>query len=468
MLSDFSRWIEQRANLIIRFIASSWFLRLTFAWFIIQAVYFAITTRYGLPPDENYHLSYIQLFADNSPSPFLSGQGDYFILREAVRNPFFLYHYLLSFPYLIFKDLLEPTLVLRLINVGLGIASLYIIKKLAELIKVTPFVRNITIFMLSNTLMFVFLFGSVNYDNLFIFLSIAGVYVLLLIRRNLSAKRLLVFVAIILAGLLVKINFLPIAFILSMIAAFILIRSRVNIVDRLRKSFAKDRRLNIFLSLTILTLGILFTHRYVANAVRYQTFAPECQQVQTLDYCRKSALFVRNEQVFGDGRKDAPKGLLSYSVEWSRLMMQRTYGVYAHEKMSPNRFVASGIILVLIVGVISFIRLWRRNDTSINILLLVTSFYMLALFAENFRTYKSSGILQLAVHGRYAFAVLPFVYLILTNYTFKLLRNNVVRVLFVILLLALFALSSLPTYLRKSSPEWRTTSADTKLVAAEL
>ena len=97
--------VDRVSRLVLDVISSKWFLRLAFAWFILQAVYFAITVRYGLPPDENYHYSYVQLFAKHFPSPLLPDQNHYGIIIEAVRNPFFLYHYLLGLVYFFFKNL---------------------------------------------------------------------------------------------------------------------------------------------------------------------------------------------------------------------------------------------------------------------------------------------------------------------------------------------------------------------------
>jgi len=56
-------------------------------------------------------------------------------------------------------------------------------------------------------------------------------------------------------------------------------------------------------------------------------------------------------------------------------------------------------------------------------LLFFSSFYIFVLLRQHYSEYLRTGIAELAVQGRYSFAVLPLVYIIALHYTLKLLRH---------------------------------------------
>ncbi|MBP7807619.1 hypothetical protein KA047_03940, partial [Candidatus Saccharibacteria bacterium] len=216
---------------IERGIASRYFLWFVFGYFILQALFFAIFVKFDIPPDENYHYTYIKLFADNFPSPFLSSQGDNFILREAVRNPFFLYHYILSLPYFFVRGFADAYVFLRIVNIFMGVGSLALIVAIARRLRLSPLVTNLSVFMTVCTLMFSFLFGSINYDTLYVLLTLSSILLLLRLLEKINMRDVLLLVNILLAGSLVKINFLPQVFIVGVV---LLLKYRTN----LRKSFS--------------------------------------------------------------------------------------------------------------------------------------------------------------------------------------------------------------------------------------
>lgn len=450
---------------IVSIVSSDIFLKLALLWFFIQAVYFAITVKYGLPPDETYHYTYIQLFAQHSPSPFLPDQNGYNVIIEAVRNPFFLYHYLFSFPYLLFKHLPDSYIYLRLINVVLGGGSLWLVYKIASLIRVSALVRNLSIFMLSSTLMFVFLSASINYDNLSILLSLASVYLLLKLWQKITARDVLLLASALAAGVMVKVNFLPLGFIVFALFISKYWRQLPTVLVLSKQTFRRGYKLNLALMVLLFLLSILIVQRYVVNVVSYGTYAPACQKVRPIADCRKSALFVRNEQVYSANHRPANKTPLKYSLDWGKLMQQRTYGVFAHKRFLPNRYITAWIAIIFILSVVALIskRVWR--DRFMVILLIISLFYLLVLILDNYGNYRRSGILSLAVQGRYAFAVLPLFYLIGTHYNLRLLKNALVKAVYIVLTVLVFAVSSLPTYLHKTTTDWYTKSVLNSSVA---
>ena len=69
------------------------------ALFVLQAAWIALSGRYPMAFDENFHLGIIRLYAHHI-SPFWSGQPAGANAFGAVaRDPSYLYQYLMSFPY---------------------------------------------------------------------------------------------------------------------------------------------------------------------------------------------------------------------------------------------------------------------------------------------------------------------------------------------------------------------------------
>src|SRR4029078_6207021 len=128
----------------------------------------------AIPPDERFHYGTVQLFAQNGWLPFIHNQLGHYNLGEVAHTPYFLYGYILSIPYHFLNHVNGSIYILRLLNIALGAASLYVAYRLFSKLGLPQAVRNLSIFMMANTLMFVFLSASVSYDNLFIFIVLSG------------------------------------------------------------------------------------------------------------------------------------------------------------------------------------------------------------------------------------------------------------------------------------------------------
>ncbi len=436
------------------FVSSATFLKLAFAWFILQAIFFAFTTRVGLPPDENYHVAFIGLFTDNNFSPVVTNQGDYLALGDVVRTPFFLYHWLLSPIYGLFGGGDNAVVALRIINLLIGVGSLYLVYKIAGELKLSKLVRNLSIFMLSGTLMFAFIAASVSYDNLFIFLSLAAILLLIRLLAKISARDLLLLAVVLVAGLMVKLNFLALAFAVLAVLAAKLFAGRKTLIKTFVKSFAAGKRLNIALCVVLLALALLAVHRYGYNLVKYHALQPGCTQVMSLEDCRQNALFVRNEMVYGDGRLSPSKDPFEYVYDWVPLIQDRTYGIMAHEELRPLRITSLWLQALILLAFVALVRAWNKKDRQLTILAGICAFYVLVVLLDNYGRYLATGRFDFVVHGRYLFGVLPILYLISSFYILKFVSNIYARGAFLAVSLVMFLLASLPTYLARTTPEW--------------
>jgi hypothetical protein len=308
--------------------------------------------------------------------------------------------------------------------------------------------------MLSGTLMFVFLSAAVSYDNAFIFLSLAGTLLLIRLFAKITAKDLLLFLVVLATGSLIKVNFLAMG--LGLVAALAVrhFGSYKKIWPTFRGTFLDNKRLNIFLCVVGVVLGLLMVHRYGYNLVAYHTYTPACQQVMPIEDCRSRAQFVRNEMVFGEGRMKPDKDPFEFTYDWLPLIQSRTYGVYAHEELAPLRITSLFLQALAVLAFAAVFRMWSRKDRNLTLVLGVALFYAASVLIDNYLVFLASGRFGFVVHGRYLFAVLPILYLLSNHYILKLFSQVYVRAAFIALVILLFALASLPTYLLRTTPVW--------------
>lgn len=444
-------------NGLINFLSSKTFLYATLVLFALQAIYFAITIRLGVPPDEGYHLAYIKIFSDNLPSPVLPSHHEYSILRESVHNPFFLYHYLLAFPYKLISGFSNAYIVLRLLNVALGICSLLLVVKIADFIKISALARNLSVFMLVNTLMFTFLSAAINYDNLFVLLSLASFLLLLKLTRKIDARTILLLAVTLLAGVLTKINFLPVAFIVFAIFVFHYLKNVKKppafLINSFHKTFSSAKKTNWALVVVLVFLSVLFVQRFVYNVVEYRSLAPSCSRLISIQECRQDPLFARNEYIHENKRK-TDKNPLEYVRGWVPLIENRTFGIFAHKELGANKVVKFWSALILLAGAILLVAQWKKVNRETRFLLYMASFYAAAVLYENMQSYYAYGRFDFAIHGRYLFSVLPIIYLVWNQLIINRLKHPLLKVSYVGLSILIFFITCFPYFIHGSSSSW--------------
>jgi hypothetical protein len=440
-------------NKFIAFISSGLFLKIVFAWFLIQAVYMALSTKIGIPPDENYHISFIRLYSESGISPILTGQEGYFALGEAVKTPFFLYHYLMSFPYRLFSEFSGVVFLLRFINISFGAFSLLFVYRIGKSLKLSAPAINTSIFMLSNTIMFVFLSASVNYDNLFILLSLVTVCLVLNLLKALDYRKLLLLIITILGGMLVKVSFFPV--VLLVLPVFHKIFVEHTHIFRVFKNEWR-KKLNLVLLGTVFVFGFLFSFKYIGNIINYGKYSPSCTQVLTIDQCRQNGIFSRSETYNKSVAPPTPRSTFEYFFDWVVRMQEGTFGIFGHKSTTPTPLIFIGFQLFIIIGFISLVRLIRRQESMIILVVTFIAVYIFILVVKNNSIYEHRGIFELALQGRYAFAVLPLTYLVFNHYIFKLLNKKMYMSIFIVVMLVVFSSGGLPSYILATNPEWHT------------
>jgi hypothetical protein len=417
----------------------------------------ALTTKFGLPPDETYHYDFIRFFTASGWSPFVATQEGFYALGEAVKTPFFIYHYVLSLPNHFIGEGDFAILFLRMINVLMGVLSLFIIYKLAKYVMAKDFTANLVVFLIANTLMFVFISGSISYDNLFILISLFSVWTLLKLIKKPALLELLLLTAALLTGLLIKKNFIVVAAIIIFVLLVQLIKDNraITFLRKLNFSLLKSKPVFIVLSLAIVSLFVLFAQRYVTNVISYGNFEPACTEVLSPEQCRQNGVFARNEVLDNMQRPPATKAGYEYVFDWSLLMTERVFGVFAHTSFAPYSFILVLIQTSLIAGVIAAIRSFSFRNKKINLILLISLAYMLVLIIENYMRYERYGSFTFAVQGRYAF---PFIMLLLipaVYYAQKSIRRQRAFYVSAALVAIVFFISSLPSYILLTDSDWQ-------------
>ena len=449
---------EHAPSLLERTLGSPLLAGLIIAWFAVQASFVAFATALYIPPDERTHVRFIQLYARDGADPFITNQEGFFELGLVTRTPSYLYHWVLS--------LLSPLLpqgeegavvVLRLVNVALAVITLLVIWRLCAELGLARWIRTVTLFLYSNTLMVVFLAGSVNYDNLLVLLSVTSFWLLVRVIKELRWQRLLPLGLTMMAAALVKVQFLPLAVLITAVVLWQLRypdqRAALDASVRRTPAWLRERPVArpvaaFVAALLLLGIGGLFSERYVGNLVTYGWVQPSCDEVNTWTQCTRSALFVRNTSWEDPGieREVVP---WAHGRAWFEAMRNRSFRIIAHQTTEERTDVAFATRAFFLVAALAAVRGVRRGDRALNALLGIALLYLVALLYVNYGSFLKHGQFGVALQGRYAFPVLPLLYGLGLTYLARTLGHWLVAVVS-IPLMVVFGLNALPAYLTQT------------------
>jgi hypothetical protein len=413
---------------ITAFLGSKRFFGAIVALLIVQAAWLALSGRYPMAFDEDFHLGIIRLYAHHI-SPFWSGQPAGANAFGAVaRDPSYLYQYLMSFPYRLVSVFTSSqtaqVLVLRFINIGLFAAALPLYRRLLLKTGASRAIVHLCLAIFVLIPVVPLLAAQINYDNLL--LPMTALSLLLTVNftqglrrtRRLNLKNLLWLAIVVTLTCLVKYAFLAILLVIGAYLVIQLWRAYPDI-KVLRPGPAASWLLIILL---VLSLG-LFTQRYAVNIARYHKPVPECDKVLSVKQCRAYPPWNRDyvlTQTKGDARgTDSP---LTFTADWFYGMWLRTF--FAVDGPASNFATRGPLILpgigaivfasaALLATVVTMKRLLRRYDASVIWLFIsVTAVYVGALWLNGYQSFLQTGQAE-AINGRYLLPVLPLLLVIL-------------------------------------------------------
>lgn len=464
VICEMNKSKKNLASWIVNFASSNLFLRLVFALFIIQAVYLAVSINSGTGPDEAFHMGAIGFFAKEGIfSLFSNGpQISDFYLGSIYSRPDIAYHYIFSYlfsalsPFVTNESLV---LIIKLLNVLIATFSLYVLKLLADAARISPLARNLGLFWVSNMLMFVFLSGSVNYDNLSLLLIFSSYLFLLRFYQTKSLKYLLLLGTTAFLGPLVKITHLAILP-FELIGIFIILYRSLNkkLLDKWLLEI-KGNRVNLALVITIFIISFAsFAFRIGSNIYRHDHYIPKCDRVLTVEQCRENNVYNRNEML---SKEDQPildtKGVdkMEYFSDWLLLMHRRNYGILAQKNMPPLEPISYGMFVLFVLSIVSVIRTYDpKRDKAIGYFIMLSLSFLWILINKNYGTYVNTGMIGLALQGRYAMPVFLPMILVGTHYTMKLITSERLRVMYIILLVIVAFAGAVPSLIYSVDESW--------------
>lgn len=401
-------------------------LLLTFALF---STYFAMRLKPSIIPDEPYHLSLSQQFSTtwgippNTPATY-----------AIKHSPFF--YYWINGRVLNILNIIIPSpstwkqiVVLRLLSVAYSIGTLIFCYLLSKEIVKNRWWQLMAVFMYSNTLMFVFLSGGVNYDNLTNLCCTASAYFLVRVFSNkpffLNSLLWLIFICL---GTLVKLTALPLAAIMFIIWFFYVWTNHIKI--QLRPVL--DEKMVVLVIVFIIFVVFNFSI-YGKNLIKYKAITPSCSQILTTDQCNQNPIIRRDKQLNLPEKLtiiDVIKGGYSDPIEyvfdyWTGSMLKRIYGIMGHKSFFPDLIIT--FFRIFYLGIIFIIvKYWKKPTYAVGSLFLIATFYILVLLRTNYNAELTNGFQHIAIQGRYIFPVIGIIYTLVVYYLSQL-QNQIIR-----------------------------------------
>ncbi|MDB5175956.1 MAG: hypothetical protein JWM81_814 [Candidatus Saccharibacteria bacterium] len=441
---------------------------------VVQAVWIALTARYPMAFDEDFHLGIIRLYAHHI-SPFWANHPSGADAFGAVaRDPSYLFHYLMSFPYRLIAACTDnqtvQVLFLRAINIGLLTASLPLYRKLLLKTGASRAMVQTCLLLFVLVPIVPMLAAQINYDNLLLPLTALFLLCALKVRQALQANvvsltSLLQCLSLGMFAGLVKYAFLPIFVAVVIYLAVSLLRTfgfKASIV-RLRDDFLKARaskRLWLLLA-GFLVLLLLSFERYGVNIIRYHTPVPDCGQVLTVQQCSAYGPWIRDYNLAA--QNTASPNPANYLKEWLYGMWFRSFfavdGPSTQFQTRGPLFVpaVSAIIFVLIAAVAAVRArrwLWQESGPAVRLFVLVTACYIGVLFLQQYKLYSDTGQ-PVAINGRYLLPLLPLVVLVCALAVQQAVSSRRLKVGLAIATIACFAYGGgALTYILRSNDTW--------------
>jgi hypothetical protein len=410
---------------------------------VLQSVWIALTARYPQAFDENYHFGLIQLHAHQLLPFFTHQPPDSTVYGALARDPSYLYHYLLSFPYRLLAHLTDSltlqVIVLRLLNVAIFVGGLFIFRKLFRSLHISTALSNIVMLFFVLLPPVPLLAGQINYDNLMF--AMTGLLFLLTVRyiRTLQSDSgviripVLSALSIVLVGALgsiVKFPFAPIFF-MTVVALVFMTRRAI------RRSQAKTGVTGQpaaykfvwpskfkLIAMTVLTLLAvsLCVERYGINLVQYHNPVPECDAVLSLDECQDYSPWARDYLFASTYPRPTALGIIVYPWVWVHRTVYETMftitsyfepnGTVTYKPVPPLTIANYTAWTIISFGIILVVRsrkaIWSMR--GLRVLLIISGFYVVILFVQNFVMYLHTGE-AVAIHGRYLIPIYPVLFL---------------------------------------------------------
>ena len=415
------------ASKIKALLGSRRFYLFILGFFVFESAWVAFSAVYPQAFDENFHFGLIKVYS-HYWLPFLAHQPVGANAFGAVaRDPSYLYHYLMSFPYRLVavftNSQTAQIIILRLINVGFFTAGLALFYRILRRIGLSAALTNTVLLLFVLIPIIPQLAAQVTYDDLLF--PLVAVACLLTFRvtdqlrqKQVKAQDILILAAVCLLTSLVKDAFLPIFAGVVLYLAVIAWHSFRGQLKGLWSNFVKSfsslsRVAKVGLVVLVVISAGMFIQRDGLNVIQYHTVNPRCDVVLTTQQCQAYGVWQHDynqHQNVVASPSLISSGPVAWVGEWLYWMWYRLFfaitGSYVN--YPPLPLPAAGAVLIAIAGGVALVKSRRRlfrNNPYVAFLLLISGLYVLALMFQGYSTYQYTGILEF-MNGRYLVPVL--------------------------------------------------------------
>ena len=470
---------KRTIEFVRKVLASNKFFIFVLVLFVLESALIALTAAYPQAFDENFHFGIIKIYSHHI-SPFLTSQppnGDAY--GALARDPSFLYHYLMSWPYRLIevfvKSQIYQVIILRFIDIAFFGAGLYFFRKVLIKFNISKALANLTILLFILIPIVPQLAGQINYDDLLFLLVPLNVLLSFKIIDELKQQKAN-FVTI--GGLvalgtitsIVKYAFLPIYLAIVVLLIYEVFKNFKSIklfFKSLSSSFIKTKLiLKIVLILLIVFSLFSFFERDIVNLVEYHAIAPSCSKVLTNKQCSSYSVFEANFKRHQDvlnGKAVPSTNIIYYLGQWSYWMWYRLFfainGPQQEFKNYPPLPLPSAIGAILglysIFILIKYTKRILKNNEYAKLLFLISLFYIVALIIQGYATYKYTAVLE-NMNGRYLIPMLILLLAIILKGSYYLFKSKpFLKTILALVVLVLFLQGGgALTYIIRSDNTW--------------
>jgi len=466
------------------------FTLLFFGYFIIRLFFFATHISHYIPPDEIAHFGICQVFSNQLSLP--QNSKETYALGLVADIPY-LYYYIMG-KCLKLNIFPVPDLIfLRILNCLITLSTVFFGYKWIRLISSNHICHFMFLVLITNTPMFSFIGASVSYDNLTNLFAAMTLYYFHLCRRQAAPLIILLFGISILAGILTKVSFLPLA--TAFVLLFLIRFSRYlpNLFSIVRTTAPNLRLKEVLLLGVFLSLILLNMTLYVNNLIRYKHLVPEATQVlnekQAMQYGNTARSMILEKYKSGrlsfdeavkkvkvipnkvdqantiywlnlvKKNKLNPQALIDrvqFTGIWLRLMLKRSVGIMAHVWMEKKAYEFAAYQLILFFAAFLCIRFWKPSEADgypTDALILSLSYAGVLAHYVNYNAYIVTLSIGAALQGRYFFPVIVPFYGIGTYYLIHPFKKPFQIVIFIIIS-GYFIWGDFPYFLNHATSVW--------------
>ncbi len=441
---------------------------------MLETLWLVFSAQYPMAFDENYHFGLIRLHAEQWTPFFTVQPHNASVYGAVVRDPSYLYHWLMSFPYRLISlcthNQTAQIIFLRLINVALFTYGIVLYRRIVRKIGVSRALTNALFAVFILIPVVPFLAAHINYDNMF-FVAVP-LTILLTLRlmdgfayKRIGALNLLALLAVLFLSSLIKYPFLPVFAATGLFVAWRLWRTQLLSRAGLRSFAASFRPLPwvkqwLLVVVCLLSIG-LFAERYAANIVTYHNPVPACDAVISEDECEQYGPYGRDHSLKQKRPASFHANPVVYGWQWLYGMWYRLFfAINYNYANSPPLLIISVTAIVMAVllalGMAARFRPLFAGQPARQLIAWVTLGYILALFADGFSAYNKTAQ-PVAINGRYLIPFLPFLFAFGGLAWAQLLRGHLaVKAAFASVVIAIFLLQGggTMTFIVRSNDTW--------------